>query len=89
MINWRGRLLDGAPDIAGKGIANPIGTLLSTAMMLRYSFGLEREAQLVERAVNDVLDAGLRTADIAARGAETLSTSAMGRAVIDRLGNGS
>ena len=57
-----------APDIAGKDTANPLGTILSAAMMLRYSFGLEREALAVEAAVNAALDAGLRTADIARRG---------------------
>ncbi|HEX2172697.1 MAG TPA: 3-isopropylmalate dehydrogenase [Dehalococcoidia bacterium] len=75
-----------APDIAGRGVANPIAMILSVALMLRYSFGREQEAQAIESAVNAALDAGLRTADIAGRGAETLSTSAMGRAVIDRLG---
>jgi 3-isopropylmalate dehydrogenase len=54
-----------APDIAGKGIANPIGTLLSLAMLLRHSLGLEKEAQTLERAVDEVLIAGYRTADIA------------------------
>jgi len=60
-----------APDIAGQGIANPIGTILSVAMLLRYSFGLEKEAQAVEAAVRKVLDAedigglGFRTKDLA------------------------
>jgi 3-isopropylmalate dehydrogenase len=54
-----------APDIAGKGIANPIGTILSLAMLLRHSLGLETEAQTVEQAVHEVLTAGYRTADIA------------------------
>jgi 3-isopropylmalate dehydrogenase len=54
-----------APDIAGKGVANPIGTILSLAMLLRHSLGLETEAQIVERAVHEVLAAGFRTADIA------------------------
>jgi 3-isopropylmalate dehydrogenase len=58
-----------APDIAGKGIANPIGTILSVALLLRHSLGLEAEAQAVERAVSSALHAGLRTADIAAGGA--------------------
>ncbi len=53
-----------APDIAGKDIANPIATVLSGAMMLRYAFGLEEEALCIEKAVDDVLDAGIRTADI-------------------------
>jgi 3-isopropylmalate dehydrogenase len=54
-----------APDIAGRDIANPLAAILSAAMMLRYSFGLEREAVLIEKAVNQVLDEGLRTRDIA------------------------
>jgi 3-isopropylmalate dehydrogenase len=58
-----------APDIAGKNIANPLGTILSAAMMLRYSFGLEKEAAAVEAAVSAVLDAGFRTVDIAGSGA--------------------
>ncbi|KAH7887549.1 3-isopropylmalate dehydrogenase [Phlebopus sp. FC_14] len=53
-----------APDIAGKGIANPVGTILSAAMLLRYSLGLEKEAQAVEAAVRKVLDDGARTADL-------------------------
>ena len=53
-----------APDIAGKGIANPIATILSAAMMLRYSFDLDREADAVERAVKQVLKEGYRTIDI-------------------------
>jgi 3-isopropylmalate dehydrogenase len=72
-----------APDIAGKDIANPLGAILSAAMMLRYSFGLEREARAVEAAVNAVLDAGLRTADIARRDGERLvGTKEMGAAVV-------
>jgi 3-isopropylmalate dehydrogenase len=66
-----------APDIAGKGLANPIGTILSAAMLLRHTLGLEREAAQVEDAVASVLDAGLRTADIAAPGASVASTEAM------------
>lgn len=58
-----------APDIAGTGKANPLGTILSAAMMLRYSFNLEAEAQTIEKAVEAVLDAGFRTADIAGQGA--------------------
>jgi 3-isopropylmalate dehydrogenase len=56
-----------APDIAGRDLANPLGTILSAAMMLRYSFALEKEARAVEDAVNRVLDQGLRTRDIASR----------------------
>jgi 3-isopropylmalate dehydrogenase len=74
-----------APDIAGKDIANPLGTILSVAMMLRYSFNLEQEAAVIERAVNDVLDAGLRTRDIAGNSASVVGTRAMGEAVIKAL----
>ena len=74
-----------APDIAGQQRANPIAMILSAAMMLRYSFGLQREADAVEGAVSAALDAGLRTADIAPPGTETLSTSAMGQAIIERI----
>jgi 3-isopropylmalate dehydrogenase len=71
-----------APDIAGKGIANPIGAILTAAMLLRYSGGLEAEAQAVEAAVRTVLERGARTKDLA-RGndSEILSTSAMGERV--------
>jgi 3-isopropylmalate dehydrogenase len=74
-----------APDIAGKGIANPLGTILSAALLLRYSLGLEREAQAIERAAERALTAGARTRDL---GGGTLSTAAMGEAVIRELGNG-
>jgi 3-isopropylmalate dehydrogenase len=74
-----------APDIAGQGKANPLATLLSFAMMLRYSFDLGGDADLVETAVKNVLDAGKRTADIASPGCETLSTSAMGDALLAEL----
>ncbi len=73
-----------APDIAGKGIANPLATILATAMMLRHSLDLESEAELIEKAVEQVLDAGHRTADIA-RGTESISTSEMGQKVIEAL----
>jgi len=77
-----------APDIAGQAKANPLATILSAAMMLRYSFQLDRAADAVERAVNDVLIEGYRTADIAAGSAGNIvSTSEMGRAVVDRLRN--
>ncbi len=66
-----------APDIAGKDIANPLATILSVAMMLRHSFGLETEASSVERAVAAVLDAGYRTRDIAGRSSATKSGDAM------------
>lgn len=67
-----------APDIAGKNMANPIATILSVAMMLRYSFDLGREADAVERAVGSVLDAGKRTADIAKAGEAHVTCSEMG-----------
>lgn len=73
-----------APDIAGKDIANPIATVLSVAMMLRYSFGLSAEADAVEKAVAKVLDDGLRTSDIGG-GAGSIGTKAMGKAIRDRL----
>lgn len=67
-----------APDIAGKDIANPIATVLSAAMMLRYSFGLEKEAQAIEKAVDKVLDDGYRTADIMQDGMKQAGTREMG-----------
>ena len=70
-----------APDIAGKGIANPIATILSCAMMLRYSFGLPTEADAIERAVEKVLDEGYRTLDIAAKGEKTIGTHEMGELI--------
>jgi len=75
-----------APDIAGKGVANPLAMVLTTAMLLRHSCGLEEEAQAVEQAVMDVIDAGLRTADIAAAGEATKSTREMAEEVLARLG---
>jgi len=79
-----------APDIAGKDIANPLATILSAAMMLRYSFGLEKEAAAIETAVNNVLDQGLRTGDIASRSnansnEKIVGTKAMGEAVLKAL----
>jgi 3-isopropylmalate dehydrogenase len=74
-----------APDIAGKDLANPIATILSTAMMLRYSFHLDKEADAVERAVGKALDDGLRTADIAGAGETAIGCKAMGRAIRERL----
>ena len=70
-----------APDIAGQGIANPIGTILSMASMLRYSLRLEDEANAVERAVEAVLAEGYRTADIAADGGEVVKTAQMGSVI--------
>ncbi|MFD2249019.1 3-isopropylmalate dehydrogenase [Pseudochelatococcus lubricantis] len=74
-----------APDIAGQGLANPLAMIGSFAMALRYSFDLGQEADLVEKAVANVLAAGIRTKDIAAPGANTVSTSDMGDAVIREL----
>jgi 3-isopropylmalate dehydrogenase len=74
-----------APDIAGRGIANPLGTILSAAMLLRYSLGLEREAAAVEAAVGEALAGGLRTADIASAGAGSVGSRAAGDAVIERV----
>ncbi len=74
-----------APDIAGKGIANPIATIASFAMCLRYSFALPDLADRLERAIAAVLDQGLRTADIAQDGCRTVSTSEMGKAILAAL----
>jgi 3-isopropylmalate dehydrogenase len=76
-----------APDIAGQGIANPLATILSCAMMLRWSFGLDREADLVERAVEKVLDAGYRCRDIMTPDGKAVGTAEMGDAVIEYLTN--
>jgi 3-isopropylmalate dehydrogenase len=74
-----------APDIAGKGIGNPIAMLASFTMALRYSFGLDAHADHVEKAIAGVLAKGLRTADIKSEGAKIVSTSQMGDAIIDEL----
>ncbi|MCA3220958.1 MAG: 3-isopropylmalate dehydrogenase [Burkholderiales bacterium] len=74
-----------APDIAGKAVANPLATILSAAMMLRYSFGQEEAAGRLERAVAKVLAQGWRTADIAAPGERAVGTPAMGDAVVRAL----
>ncbi len=74
-----------APDIAGKGLANPLATILSVAMLLRYSLGEGEQATRVEQAVAMVLADGLRTADIAGSQAKTISTAAMGDAVVAAL----
>jgi 3-isopropylmalate dehydrogenase len=74
-----------APDIAGKGIANPIAMLASFAMALRYSFGLGADADRVEQAISAVLDRGLRTADIWTEGTEKVGTQAMGDAILAEL----
>jgi 3-isopropylmalate dehydrogenase len=78
-----------APDIAGRGVANPLAQILSFAMLLRYSFGLEEDAALLERACTNVLASGLRTADIMGPGCARVGTEVMGQAVVrelDKLG---
>ena len=74
-----------APDIAGKGIANPLGAILSAALLLRHSFQLEREAVCVENAVSAVLNQGYRTADLVRAGQTSVSTSEMGRRVVEEV----
>lgn len=74
-----------APDIAGQGIANPIATILSLAMALRYTFDLGDEAQLIEDAVQDVLGQGMRTADIMQPGKTKVSTSVMGDCILQAM----
>ena len=80
-----------APDIAGKGIANPIATILSAAMMLRYSFDLDKEAQAIEDAVKQVLKEGYRTIDIMPQPGETtegitqVGTAQMGDLIAERV----
>ena len=74
-----------APDIAGKGVANPLATILSAAMMLRYTFGLEESAQRIESAVKKVLAQGFRTGDIFEPGTKRVGTREMGDAVLAAL----
>ena len=74
-----------APDIAGKGIANPLGAILSAAMLLRHSFDLEREATAVEQGVSTVLNAGGRTADLAGKSHAVITTVEMGRLVTEAI----
>lgn len=74
-----------APDIAGKGLANPLATILSGAMMLRYSLGSEKAAKSIEKAVIEVLRKGLRTKDLCLPGQKHVSTQDMGRAVLKEL----
>ncbi|MPZ98527.1 MAG: 3-isopropylmalate dehydrogenase [Dehalococcoidia bacterium] len=75
-----------APDIAGKGIANPLAMVLSAALLLRHSCGLEEEAQALERAVARTIEDGLRTADLASGDERALSTREMADAVLERIG---
>ena len=89
-----------APDIAGKDLANPLAAILSAAMLLRHSFGLEKEARAIEAAVSATLDAGFRTKDIASRGAAAATVAAgaaeekivgtleMGKRVLEALAAG-
>jgi 3-isopropylmalate dehydrogenase len=77
-----------APDIAGKGIANPLATILSVAMMLRYTFNESVAADRIEQAVNDALDANVRTADIYSEGTQKVSTAQMGDAIVSALTKG-
>jgi len=74
-----------APDIAGRDIANPLATLLSFGMMLRYSFDMTAEADLLDRAVKNVLDGGLRTGDIMQPGKAKVSTTVMGESIVREL----
>src|SRR5579862_1360806 len=74
-----------APDIAGKGLANPLATLLSFAMMLRYSFDMDEDAALIENAVERLLGRGVRTADLRVEGGSAVSTAEMGQALVKEL----
>ena len=74
-----------APDIAGKNIANPLATILSLAMMFKYSFGYAKEGDLIEKAVENILNSGVRTADIAKAGEARVSCSEMGDKIIQEL----
>ncbi len=74
-----------APDIAGQGIANPLATILSAAMLLRHSFDRGEVAEEIENAVSQVLDQGYRTADIYTEGTKKVGTEAMGQAVLSAL----
>ena len=74
-----------APDIAGKGIANPIATILSAAMMLRFSLDLDEEADAVEAAVQQVLKEGYRTVDIMSEGMKQVGTKEMGDLIAERI----
>jgi 3-isopropylmalate dehydrogenase len=74
-----------APDIAGKGIANPIAMIASFGMALRYSFDMGKEADTVDQAIAAALARGLRTADIAAPGGKSVSTAEMGSAILEGL----
>ena len=74
-----------APDIAGKNISNPIATILSFSMALRYSLDMDKEADALDNAVQQVLDDGLRTKDVVSKGTKEVTTSQMGDAIISKL----
>ena len=76
-----------APDIAGQGIANPLAAIVSCAMLLRHSLGLNAEADAIEQAVDEVLDEGVRTPDVADTGTEIVGTTVMGALVVEKLLN--
>ncbi|MCI1576755.1 MAG: 3-isopropylmalate dehydrogenase [Weizmannia coagulans] len=76
-----------APDIAGQGKANPLGTVLSAALMLRYSFGLEKEAAAIEKAVDDVLQDGYCTGDLQVKNGKVVSTHELTDKLIEKLNN--
>lgn len=76
-----------APDIAGKDMANPLGTILSVAMMMRYSFHLEKEAKDIEKAVHAILDQGYRTADMMSKGMKQVGCQEMGDLVVKQIEN--
>jgi 3-isopropylmalate dehydrogenase len=75
-----------APDIAGKDLANPIATIASLAMMLKYSFGLQKESEAIEQAIVSVLEAGYRTSDLKEEGKTQVGTKKMGELIIERIG---
>ena len=74
-----------APDIAGKDIANPVATILSAAMLLRYSFDLDKEADAIEAAVQSALTDGYRTGDIMSQGCTRVGPTAMGDLIAERI----
>ena len=76
-----------APDIAGKNIANPIGTIASAAMMLCYSFELTNEAEMIESAIQKTLEQGYRTKDIESQGCTLVGTAEMGDHIVTQLGH--
>jgi 3-isopropylmalate dehydrogenase len=75
-----------APDIVGKDLANPIATIASLAMMLKYSFGLHKESETIERAIVSVLEAGYRTSDLKEAGKTIVGTKKMGQLILEQIG---